>query len=237
MTIDVCVSPALYSYYRQREEETIVVVVDIFRATSSMCAAFMNGVGAIIPVAHIEDAREYKQEGYLVGAERNVKRCDFADFGNSPFDYSRNRVEGKKIVMTTTNGTQAIEVALNSFSLLIGAFSNITAVAHYCINQNKPVVVLCSGWNNRFNLEDTLFAGALCNMLCERGFSLASDAGLMALDMWKNASADVRSYLNRSEHIERLLKHGLEADIEYCLRMDVTSVLPIYCRDRKAIVI
>ncbi|MDR2956036.1 MAG: 2-phosphosulfolactate phosphatase, partial [Prevotella sp.] len=109
MKVEICFSPALYPYYSDKNSEKTVVVVDIFRATTTMCAALKNGTRAIIPVASIEEAKEYKEKGYLVGAERNVKRCDFADFGNSPFDYTPNKVNGKEVVFTTTNGTQAID--------------------------------------------------------------------------------------------------------------------------------
>ena len=86
MKIDVCFSPALYPVYHN--PEAIVVVVDVFRATTTMAAAFKNGVRSIRPVATVEEAQEYKAKGWLVRAERNVKRCEFADFGNSPFDYT-----------------------------------------------------------------------------------------------------------------------------------------------------
>ena len=164
MKVDVCFSPALYPYYAD-SNNYIVVVVDIFRATTTMCAALKNGAKCIIPVASIEEAQQYKAKGYLVGAERNVKRCDFADFGNSPFDYTEDRVESKEIVFTTTNGTQAIEAAANADILTIGAFSNISALTEFCIQKQKDVMILCAGWNNRFNIEDTLFGGALADRL------------------------------------------------------------------------
>ena len=105
-------SPALYPVYHN--QEAIVVVVDVFRATTTMAAAFKNGVRSIRPVATVEEAQEYKAKGWLVGAERNVKRCDFADFGNSPFDYTPEKVAGKDVIFTTTNGTRAITIAKGS---------------------------------------------------------------------------------------------------------------------------
>ncbi len=235
MKVEVCFSPALYPHYNIDNENTIVVVVDIFRATTTMCAAFYNGVQSIIPVADIAEAQRYKSQGFLVGAERNVKRCDFADFGNSPFEYTRERVEKKQVVLTTTNGTQAIETAMNCYQLLIGAFSNITSIANHCQKERKNVLILCSGWNNRFNMEDTLFAGALCKMLCERNFSPASDAANVALDMWQNAQPNVRNYLSRSEHLERLVINNLSDSVDYCLTMDTTPLLPAYDKGQKAI--
>lgn len=227
MKVDVCFSPALYPYYADNNNY-IVVVVDIFRATTTMCAALKNGANCIIPVASIEEAQQYKAKGYLVGAERNVKRCDFADFGNSPFDYTKEKVEGKEIVFTTTNGTQAIEAAANADILTIGAFSNISALTEFCIQKQKDVMILCAGWNNRFNIEDTLFGGALAERLVAKGYASASDATKVALSMWQEAKSDLRGYINRTEHIKRLEANNLQDSVEYCLTVDTANLVPLY---------
>lgn len=227
MKVDVCFSPALYPYYAD-SNNYIVVVVDIFRATTTMCAALKNGANCIIPVASIEEAQQYKAKGYLVGAERNVKRCDFADFGNSPFDYTKEKVEGKEIVFTTTNGTQAIEAAANADVLTIGAFSNISALTEFCIQKQKDVMILCAGWNNRFNIEDTLFGGALAERLMGEGYASASDATKVALSMWQEAQSDLRGYINRTEHIKRLEANNLQDSVEYCLTVDTANLVPLY---------
>ncbi|MBR2497275.1 MAG: 2-phosphosulfolactate phosphatase, partial [Parabacteroides sp.] len=175
MKIDVCFSPALYSAYH--DPEAIVVVVDIFRATTTMVAAFHNGVCSIRPVATVEEAQAYKTKGWLVGAERNVKRCDFADFGNSPFDYKPEIVEGKDVAFTTTNGTKAITIAQSAYRVVTGAFINLQAVAGYCSALKRDVIVLCSGWQDKVNIEDTLFGGALVDeLLCIGQYEAASDA-------------------------------------------------------------
>ena len=192
MKVEICFSPALYPYYSESNDK-IVVVVDIFRASTTMCAALNNGAKAIIPVASIKEAQDYKEKGYLVGAERNVKRCEFADFGNSPFDYTADKIKGKEVVFTTTNGTQAIEMASDSDILVIGAFSNLDVIAEFCLDKQKDVLVLCAGWNNRFNIEDTLFAGALAKLLVNSGYSAKSDAVQIALSMWKDALPDITS--------------------------------------------
>ena len=226
--VEICFSPVLYPYYAENNDH-IAVIVDIFRATTTMCAAFNNGVQSIIPVATIEEAQAYKVQGFLTGAERNVKRCDFADFGNSPFDYTREKVEGQEIVFTTTNGTMALKTAENAYGLVIGAFSNISAVTDYCINAKKDVIIVCSGWNNRFNLEDSLYAGALVDMLMDKGAYMGkADAVDVALGMWGDAKADIRSYINKSEHISRLIANKLEDSVDYCLTLDTVSLVPIY---------
>lgn len=228
MKVEVCFSPALYPYYAG-DGDKVVVVVDIFRASTTMCAAFSNGVQSIIPVASIEEAQEYKKKGFLVGAERNVKRCDFADFGNSPFDYTREKVEGKDIVFTTTNGTQAINIASDCYSLIIGAFSNIQAIADYCIDKQKDVIILCAGWNNRFNLEDTLYGGALAKLLIDKGSYISdSDATNVALLMWKEAEPNIKQYAGQAEHMKRLEANNLHDSVDYCLTLNTVNLVPQY---------
>lgn len=235
MNIDICLSPALFQFH-EVQQDTLVVVVDIFRASTTICAAFSAGVATIIPLASIEEAEALKKSGYLVGAERNVAKCDFADFGNSPFEYSRDKVEGQTLAFTSTNGTRAIEVAAGVDTLVIGAFSNISIVADFCIKKEQDVLVVCAGWNNRMNLEDTLFGGALADLLLHSGhFTAKSDSMQMALSMWKEANTNVQHYLSKSEHIQRLLLHGLEKDINFCLTMNTTPVLPIYDKKSKTL--
>lgn len=236
MKVDVCFSPALYPYYSESNDK-IVVIVDIFRATTTMCAALNNGAKAIISVASIEEAQTYKTQGYLVGAERNVKRCDFADFGNSPFEYTKDKVLDKEVVFTTTNGTQAINVAKESDFLIIGAFSNIDAVTQFCCNKQKDVIILCAGWNNRFNIEDTLFAGALASKLLTKGYKSASDATQVSLDMWEKAQIDMENYIARTEHIKRLIANNLQDSVGYCLTENIVDIVPIYNKETGRITI
>lgn len=236
MNVEVCFSPALYPYYAdEHEADTVVVVVDIFRATTTICKALLNGAAAILPVASVEEAKEYKSKGYLVGAERKVQRCEFADFGNSPATYVPEKVAGREIVFTTTNGTQAINIAANCGRLIIGSFSNISAVADYCNRLQKRVLVLCSGWHNHFNMEDTLFAGALACQLREKGFEVVSDAANVACDMWMQAKADPKAYLSRSEHVKRLAGNGLEGDIDYCLTADTLTLVPVFDKETRKV--
>lgn len=225
MKIEVCHSPALYPFYENRE--AVVVVVDIFRATTTICTALHNGASAILSVASIEEARDYKLKGYLVGAERNVLRCDFADFGNSPFDYTSEAVGGKEVVFTTTNGTQAIEAASEAHALVIGAFINLQSVVDFCVNEQRDVVILCSGWNNRYNFEDTLFAGAMVSELKEHGFDARTDGAVSALMLWELSKEHPLKYIEQTEHFARLKQHQLDQQVDYCLTLNTLSILPI----------
>lgn len=225
MKIDVCFSPALYPAYH--DPEAIVVVVDIFRATTTMAAAFSNGVRSIRPVATVEEAQAYKEKGWLVGAERNVRRCDFADFGNSPFDYTPEKVAGKEIVFTTTNGTKAITIAQSAYRVVTGAFINLQAVADYCVGHKRNVVVLCSGWQDKVNIEDTLFGGALVDLLVNTGlYKKGSDSAVIAQDMWTTNKEDLLRYLAPTDHVARLKANHLDDSIPYCLTLSITNRVP-----------
>lgn len=164
-----------------------------------------------------------------LGAERNTRKVDFADFGNSPFEYTPEKVSGREVVFTTTNGTRAIEAAKACKQLFTGAFSNIDSLADACLQASDRVVVLCSGWTNKVNIEDTLFAGALAERLMGKGGATAgSDSVNMALNLWRLAKEDPIEFVKPSDHYKRLITHGAEGDADYCLKMNTVSVVPSY---------
>jgi len=225
ITVDVCLSPYLYPVYHK--DESIVVIIDILRATSAMCTAFEFGVDKMIPVASVEEAAEYKKQGFLVGAERNGIALDGFDFGNSPYSYMTESIKGQTIVISTTNGTQAIEAARNAHQVVIGAFTNITALCDWLVLQDRPVLLLCSGWKNRFNLEDSVFAGAVTERLVSTNLFRTGDAALAAASLYQLAKKNPYRFLHNSSHAERLAAMGLKEDIKYCLQVDKTKVIPV----------
>lgn len=225
--ITICCSPALFPAYQN--PDAVAVVVDVLRATSSICTAFANGVRKVIPVATTEEALLYQKKGYLVAAERNAKKCDFADFGNSPFEYTEEKVSGKDLVFTTTNGTKAVKIAeQNNDNIILGAFLNLSAVANYCLEKKKDILILCSGWNDAINLEDTLFAGALAGELtgCRQNYRPAGDAAVLAIDSWSRYKDSLYDFLRKGEHFERLVKNDQEKDIMYCLQKNIFNFVP-----------
>lgn len=234
MILDLCPCPALYPYY-QKEGDT-VIMVDAFRASATICTMLHNGATAVIPVAGREEAKQYKSEGFLVGAERNTRKCDFADFGNSPFDYTPERVSGKEVVFTTTNGTQAIQSARGCRHLFVGTFSNIDAVLEASLRSSERVVILCAGWNNRVNIEDTLFGGAFAEKLSERTNPVfGSDAIRIAWILWQQAKNNPLEYVKKTDHYRRLVENGVESDAAYCLQMNTVLVVPYYDKSEKKI--
>lgn len=227
-SIEVCFSPRLFPEILTRENY-IVVLTDILRATTSICAAFENGVARIIPVATLDEARKMKGQGFLVASEQDGKKLDFADFGNSAFNFTRENIGGKTLVYCTTNGTRALEVAREAEKIAIGAFINISALSDWLQDQGKNVVILCSGWKNKFCLEDSVFAGALVEKLLENPeFETQCDSAHAALDLWSIAVKDLSAYIRKAAHRKRLQKLGLDDVIPYSLQCDITRVVPVF---------
>jgi 2-phosphosulfolactate phosphatase len=225
---EVCLTPGLFGDILA-EGECIVVLADILRATTSICYAFMNGVSSVIPVSTLEEAEQMKKMGFLVASEQDGKKLDFADFGNSAFSFTRERVEGKTLVYCTTNGTRALDVARKRAPVAIGSFSNITALKEWLVGQQLPVVILCSGWKNKFCLEDTLFAGALAEMLLEEpGYHTLCDAAHASMDLFRIARTDLVGYVSKAMHRERLRSLGLDDVIPYSFEYDHTDVVPVF---------
>jgi 2-phosphosulfolactate phosphatase len=225
-TIEVCFSPKLYEH-RLTKDNFIVVIVDILRATTSICAAFNHGVEKIIPVAGIEKAKEYKEKGYIVACERDGKVLDFADVGNSPSDFLEDSFKGKTIAYSTTNGTKAINLASDAKKIVIGSFTNLSAISGWLTKQDKNVVILCAAWKGLFNLEDSLFAGALSRKLLDTGhFDTECDSVKAGLDLWSLAREDLVKYLSKSSHRNRLKHLVSDEDFQYTVTLDSNRVIP-----------
>ena len=229
LSVEVCLTPALLPLYDI--ENSIVVVIDIFRATSSICYGIENGATAIIPVSHVEECSAYHGSGCLLAAERDGRVVEGFDFGNSPFSYVTEKVQGKTIVLTTTNGTHAIQLSRSAKQIVIGSFFNLTALADYLISSKQNVLLVCAGWKNKFNLEDTIFAGAMVNKLKPAAYT-PDDSSIAAEDLYLLAKDDLRGYLKKTSHSERLMKLGIEADISFCLNTDITTAIPVLDGDK-----
>ncbi len=222
-TIDVCLSPELMHLYDVKNRT--VVVVDILRATSCMVTAFANGVESITPFADLDQCLKMKTKGYITSGERDGKKVEGFDKGNSPFEYMDNQVLGMKLAFTTTNGTQAIEKAKDAKEVIIGSFLNLTSVVRYLLLGENPVLIVCAGWKGRVNLEDTLFAGAVVDKLKDY-LGLDCDAPLAAQHLYNLAKADMATFLGESSHVKRLNRLNIYKDFEFCLTVDEYKVLP-----------
>ena len=213
--IEVCLSPELIHLYDLKDK--IVVVVDIFRATSTMITALANGVKAITPVADLETCRAFKNRNYIIAGERNGLPAEGFELGNSPLSYLDNAYAERHIAVTTTNGTLAIEKSKEgSAEVLIGAFLNLQATADYLAGKENDVLIHCAGWKGRFNLEDSLYAGALVSAL-SHSHAYDCDGALAMEALYQAHKEDLITFLNQASHAKRLQNHNIEADIDFCL--------------------
>jgi 2-phosphosulfolactate phosphatase len=224
--VEVCFTPGEYAYYK--DEFEIVVVIDVLRATSAICAAFDNGIKAIVPVPTVEEALEYKKKGWLAGAERKGQIVEGFDFGNSPFSYMKEEFRNQEVVLTTTNGTKSLDVAKDAEVVVVGSFLNMDVLSKWLSEQNKNVLCLCSGWQDKFNLEDTICAGAISDYLISTGnFTSHEDSSIAAKYLYLSAKDNYFGYLKSSSHRRRLKNLNLNEDIKYCLTPNQTDVIPI----------
>lgn len=223
--LSVCFSPNLLNLYSL--EGKIVVIVDILRATSSMVAGLGSGVESIVPVGTLEECRALKSEGYVCAGEREGYRVEGFDLGNSPFEYIGDAVKGKKIAMTTTNGTQALVLSKNAAKIVIGAFLNLSYLATYLKKQSHDVLIVCAGWKGKFCIEDTLFAGALAELLLDT-LESNDDSTLAALTLYQSAKNNLYEYLLQSSHYKRLSHLEGGKDVAYCIEIDKFAVVPVW---------
>lgn len=224
--VEVCFSPRQFDLYRSDFE--ICVVIDVLRATTAICTAIEHGVEAIIPVSTVEEAMAYREKGYLAAAERDGKIVEGFAFGNSPFAYMNPELKGKTIVLTTTNGTYAIHKAAEMPTVVIGSLVNLDVLCNWLIAQHKDVLILGSGWKDKFNLEDTICAGAIADQLIEsRLFKADEDSTVAAKFIYRSARDNMFSFLRASSHRRRLRKLNLNEDVKYCLNPNTVTSIPI----------
>ena len=235
-TLFTSLSPALLHLYDVNN--SVVVIIDVLRATSTIAAALYNGAKCIIPVDSVSRCIEIgKQIDGITAGERDGKIAEGLVYGNSPFEYPREFVEGKTLVLTTTNGTRLLHMALDKGAkeIVTGSFPNLTAVCEHLIDIKQNVILGCAAWKDRVNMEDMLFAGAIISNI-GRHFSINCDSSHLAGATYKKAAKDLFGFMkkNNASHYHRLMGFGLEKDIRYCLTADGANVLPVY-RDGKLV--
>jgi len=232
--INVCLSTSLFPLYN--EGNKLVVVVDILRATTVISTAFNYGIKDLIPVSELEEAQGYlNKEGYIVAAERNAEPIEGIPYGNSPFQYMNEKVRDKTLVLTTTNGTKAIHLSKHH-EVITASFVNINAVFNYILQSDKDVIIFCSGWKGLPNMEDTIFAGQLSEMLMSsKQFSSKCDSLLSSISLYKSSVDDMFSFLEHSAHRIRLKHLNMEQDTKFCLSPNLKSeIIPLF-KDGKLI--
>jgi 2-phosphosulfolactate phosphatase len=223
-------SPALLHLYNV--SQATVVIIDVLRATTTIATALNNGARYIVPVDSVAKCIELgRQINCITAGERDGKIAEGLSYGNSPFEYTHDFISGKILVLTTTNGTRLLHMALDKGAreIVTGSFTNLNAVTDYLVQQKNNVILACAAWKDRINIEDTLFAGAVIEKVREH-FTIECDASHIAVNLYHRASGDLFSFMkeNNASHYNRLMGFGLEKDIRYCLEPNMANVLPIY---------
>ena len=227
-TIEVCLTPDLIHQHTLKEK--IVVVVDIFRATSCIVTGLATGLESIKPVGEVEEAMQLGEQGYVKAGERGGIKVEGFDLGNSPFEYQSDELKGKKVVISTTNGSQAIIKSTEAHQILIGAFLNLESLVDYLLQAPQNVVIHCAGWKGTPNLEDTLFAGALIDE-CAEELSISGDSALLAHQLYISSHESLLGIALNSAHAERLKSFGIEKDLEFCMEESHYQVVPVLVND------
>jgi 2-phosphosulfolactate phosphatase len=237
-TLEVTFTPAEFAALRQRDlSQTVCVVFDVLRATSSIVTALGNGAAAVVPVEDIPEALALrkKEPGVLLAGERDGLRIQSDltgsvafDLGNSPREFTKEKVAGKTIAMTTTNGTRALRACAGARRVLIGSLLNLGAVADY-VSPNSPdsLLLVCSGTFEEAAFEDVLGAGALCDLVWTLyKDSHVVDSASMAHRLFQTERTDLSAALSRSRNGRRLLSRPeLRDDVAYCAQLNSIPLL------------
>ena len=225
MNIAVSLSPALYPLRTITQHHT-TVAIDLLRATTAVCAAFQAGCNSVVPLSSLEELPRYRSLGYQIAAERGGSKVGDAEYGNSPTEYLRNDMSGKNLAYSTTNGTISMLCGADAELTLAGSFANIGALCNRLRDDGRDVVILCSGWQKDFCIEDTLVAGAIIEKLSN--FAVPhGDAAQMAMAMWQVAKDNPFEYCQRCTHVHRLYRLGAESDVRFAFQLDTCPVVPV----------
>lgn len=227
-TLFTCLSPSMLHLYDV--QDTVVVIIDVFRATSTIAAALYNGATKVLPVDSVQSCIELGQKtGGITAGERDGKIAKGLQHGNSPLEYPRDFIENKTLVLTTTNGTTLLykAVAQGAGTIVTGSFANLSVVTDFLIDENKNVLLACAAWKDRVNLEDMLFAGAVTERV-RPYFTIHCDSSLAAETLYHRQKNTLWEFIQQTTHYHRLAAYGLQDDMKYCLTIDAANVLPVY---------
>ncbi len=211
-----------------------VVVIDVLRATSVMVHALSEGALEIIPAATVEEAfqrvKSFPFGTTLLGGERSSRKIEGFDLGNSPKEYVADRVRGRRLILTTTNGTKAFHFVSSGEEIMVGSFFNMGAVVERCFESDRDLVIFPSGDKGNFSLEDTICGGMLVDQIINRGQKpvVLTDASHTAHILYQRFKGDLLEAFHLSHHGRELVDLGLEEDLLYCSQIDITDIVPIF---------
>jgi 2-phosphosulfolactate phosphatase len=209
-----------------------VVVIDVLRATSVIVHALSQGAKEILPVATIKEAfqkmKTFPPGSTLLGGERGSQKIKGFDLGNSPKEYVGAKVKGKKLILTTTNGTKAFHLVSSGKEILVGSFFNIGVIAQICIELGRDLLIFTSGDEGSFSLEDSICGGMLIELIAKKGKKPISltDASNSAQILYQRFKDNLLEAFYLSHHGKELIKRGFGDDLVYCAQIDMTNIVP-----------
>ena len=230
MNIDVIISADHIK--EEYLDDKIVVVIDMLRATSVITTALANGAKEVVPMLTVEEAfnkkKELSEKGLdaLLGGERRAIKIEGIDFTNSPLEYTRDQIEGKSIILSTTNGTRAINLSLKASKILIGAMINAKSVIDMINENSSDIVFINSGTNGQFSMDDFICSGYMINLLCENNIHNLSDIAKTAKYIYEN-NKNIVNFIKEARHYNILKDLNLQDDLEYCCKKDILDIVPV----------
>jgi 2-phosphosulfolactate phosphatase len=209
--------------------KSVVVVIDVLRASTTIIYALAAGCTAVLPVSEVEDARttagKMRAGKVLLGGERGGKPLPGFDLGNSPIEYTTELCQGSALVLTTTNGTRALLHAADAERVLVAGFVNFSAVCEQLLKETRPVHVICAGTNGEITLEDTLLAGAFVERFSDEDVQL-NDSARLAWDCFEHHGTVVDDALKLSQGGRHLQDLGYDDDLPASAQIDRFLIVP-----------
>jgi 2-phosphosulfolactate phosphatase len=212
----------------------VVVVIDVLRATSVIVHALSQGAREVIPAKTIEEAFEiaktFPAKTTLLGGERGSRKIEGFDLGNSPREYMAETVSGKRLILTTTNGTRAFYSVSSGGEVLIGSFLNIGALSSRCHEADGDLLIYPSGDEGDFSLEDVVCGGMLIDRIMKKGQKSLklTDASQAAHVLYRRFQGDLSEALFLSHHGRELIDQGYGDDLPYCAQIDIVNIVPVF---------
>lgn len=225
--IDVC-----FDYAELHNQHgKLIVIIDTLRATTTIITAIGNGAECVVPVESIEEAFKQKAlyKGAILGGERNGVKINGFEAGNSPLEYSKDIVSGKTIILTTTNGTRAIKSAFGSGTIILAALINSGAVANFIRSVKEDIIIVCSGTDGRFTMEDAYTAGCI---VFKTDRDDLTDSAHAVKFLYERISQNPELLHKTCAHLKELISKGFLKDIDYSLKEDMTEIVPYYKEGR-----
>ncbi|GIX05893.1 MAG: putative 2-phosphosulfolactate phosphatase [Candidatus Poribacteria bacterium] len=212
----------------EQAADRVVVAIDVLRATSTILVALSQGAAAVVPAATLQEAHHLKATRFpdaLLCGERHNRPPEGFDLGNSPAEYTRERVKDKLLLLTTTNGTRLIRALAPAREVWIGGFLNLSAVCRQILGLSGDVLLACAGSHRRYAMEDGLLAGAIVEAVAG-AFDQLSDSARLVLAAWRGRGLPLPEALAQTEHGQRLRADGFERDIRLAAAVDRIGLVP-----------